>query len=322
MLFNLVKVARSVVTLGLNVARLRAVQYPVLTTGTGDMDVVCVGMGSLLQKTFSEEFRGLATIYSSDLYWTRENKLDNPELLTMDMIVEDMQALVDQVGLDNFVLAGHSCFGIPALEIAKVDPRVSGVMLIGSPPAWNAEHAAFSDAYFKEHASAERKANDAARRAHFEKVKGPVESEVSVNSYEREAARYFVNYDITRGELDDLWDGVIGDDAVIDQYFEFLLPEHDIYKTMDQVKAPVLLLGGPKDYDCLPLLMWDRASEKPADFTIVECPNSGHWPNLEDAEVFDKGVASWAREQELFCEKASIEEIDATENDTTAKMKI
>ncbi len=278
--------------------RLGGKDYPVRVVGNGSIDCLSIGTGTLIPNHLSKQFKDTFTVYATDLYWDSRYSLDNPEKLTISQITKDLKFAAHQLGLKSYVAMGHSCFGMVALEMAKEDPDINGVMLIASCPAWNDEFLAFTQEYFESHADEGRKANDAKRRSHYETVKKPTDSETSLTVYTRDSARYWANYEVDDKMIQSVWQDLVADDKIINRFFCELLPKYKVEVDLEKVTCPVLLIGGPYDFDSLPLVSWANHPAKEIlgnNLTIVECPNSGHWPNIEDTEIFDKKTIAWAK---------------------------
>lgn len=260
----------------------------------GKMPIFIYGLGTLMRRTLSENFYHHFNIYSTDLYWEHRKALEDPASnLTIRKIIDDIQVIVTQLQLDKYILCGHSTFGIIALEAAKHDPRIAGVIMVGSPPNWNQHTWQTANQIFASSASNERKENDAKRRANYELVKKPNENECSINGYIRDTARYWKDFTRSDQFLKQLWEGVEADNAMFNVFFDQLLPNHHYDAHLEKIQCPVLLVGGPYDYDCVPLQLWQEA-KKPKNFDMKVCPESGHWPNFEEPELFDKYVLEWS----------------------------
>lgn len=118
-----------------------------------------------------------------------------------------------------------------------------------------------------------------------------------ITVYTRDSAKYWANYEVDDKTIQAVWRDLVPDDVIVNHFFCELLPKHHIEVGLEKVHCPVLLLGGPYDFDSLPLELWKThpathiLAEK---LTIVPCPHSGHWPNIEDAEIFDQKTKEWA----------------------------
>lgn len=290
---NLIKSLRDLSTVSVEI---RGRSYPITKDGTGDIPVFSLGIGSHLQMTLSEEVKKCVTLYAADLYWLAQDRVQAPESLTIDTpLVADLKEALSQLGLKKPLLAGFSCFGILALELAKrMESEISGVVLVSTPPMWNAEVIDKAQRHFEEVASPDRKANDVRRKSDFEKIRKPNESLASVAAYEADAARYWKDYSLTHEFFEKLWEGIQVDDAIINHFFKKLLPSHVLEKGIESLTTPVVLLAGRLDFDSIPLLLWEHFP-KPMDFTVIDCGECGHWPQLENRSVFDKGLLTWLR---------------------------
>lgn len=268
-------------------------QYPVLKQGTGKIPCLCIGIGSLMQKTLSSDFKKIFTVYSTDLYWIRKYRLNNVAELTLEKIIADIFSMIKQLNLKNPVLCGHSNFGIVATEAAK-NPTVniSGVIMMASAPGWNQSVIQFAHQYFDKYASAERKVNDKLRKEKFLLIKKPDESEISLNYYESDSARYWGDFNITREFLEKLWSGIEVDNNIINHFFNNLLPEHDLSLDINKISVPIILIAGSHDFDSVPLSLWQQFPQPP-HFTIIDCGAVGHWPNLENQQLFDNAISEW-----------------------------
>jgi len=269
--------------------QLRGIKYPVHIEGQG-VPSLCIGIGSLTQRTLSDHFKRHFKVYATDTYWIEKNKVADPTSFTMQQIVDDVIDGANQLNLESPLLIAHSCFGIVALEVAKQKPQpFSGVLLIASPPCWNPESIAFARDHFDRHASEERKSNDRARQAAYLQKKTPQDSCLNLNVYEADIARYWSNFHITRAELEELWDGIEVDDGLGLHFYDTLLPAHTLL-SLDKISLPVLLAAGRQDYDSVPLELW-KQFPKPPLFTILDCGDGcGHWPQIESQPLFDEAV--------------------------------
>ncbi len=270
------------------------VSYPVYIDGNGTKPCLCIGIGSLMQKTLSANFKTWFTTYATDLYWIHENRLPDCSTLTMQQIITDIHHVMTQLALEKPIILAHSAYGIVALELAKNSlANISGIIMVGSPPAWNDKVITFARNYFDTQASHERKENDKQRKERFQKMRKPGESDISINAYEADTARYWGNYQLERAFLEALWQGSEADDAVMNHFFCHILPQHDLSHDIDKINVPVLLAAGQLDFDCVPLSLWDQ-HPKPSQFTMIDCGAVGHWPNLENATLFDREVINWS----------------------------
>lgn len=273
--------------------KLNEAEYPLQIEGQGSVPCLCIGIGSLMMRTLSADFKKMFTLYSSDLYFSLAHKHTHPSSVSMATLVNDIIEVIKQLNLSQPIIIAHSCFGIVALEVAKVmGEDIKGVILVASAPQWNADSMAKTNAYFNTHAEPQRIQNDNERKAKYLLIKKPTDSEVSVERYIADSARYWENFNISEQEIHQLWQDIYIDDAVVNQFFEVILPSHNLALNMNKVVCPVILLAGEKDFDSIPLVQWENYAH-PQHFTIVNCGNAGHWPQLEARTLFDDSIKKW-----------------------------
>ena len=99
-------------------------EYPLRIAGNGPIPCIVTGWGSLTENTISPRFKEMFTVYLTNLYWDKRDALSNPTSLTMEKVCCDIQSIADQLRLDKYVIIGHSCYGLVALETAKSDQRI------------------------------------------------------------------------------------------------------------------------------------------------------------------------------------------------------
>ncbi len=272
---------------------LRGKEYPVTVSGTG-IPILSIGLGQLGQRTLSERFKKTFKVYASNIYWDARYALDNPEKLTLDLIVDDIAELGHQLQLPRYFIFAHSAYGIVALEFAKKYPDlVQGIIMSGTPPNSNAEVAAINNDYFEQHAEPHRKIIDEQRRTEYAQ-----QDATHLNTSERflrhyiwrDAARYWHNPNF---DCSPVWEGIIIDD-VIDHFFSGILPKIDVRHNLEKVSCPIFLAAGASDYDCCPFL-WKKVSNLPKKMVISDFMHSGHWPHYEEQQLFDERVEEWIR---------------------------
>jgi proline iminopeptidase len=265
-------------------------KYNVCIQGSGSVNVLCVGGATLCTRTLSEKFKQITRFYACDLYWPAKFKINNSTTLTIDKIVDDIFSVLDQIEVSEVILFGHSAYGILALEAAKRrDTRIKAVIMVGTPTESNQEIAKTNNKYFEEHATLKRQENDRLRKEYYARIRKSTDSEVSLNAYESFSARYWFDYNITREFLEELWQDVEIDDGLCNHFFNFLLPSHITSTDIEKIDIPVILLAGQYDYDCVPLELWKNYPQ-PANFTVIDCENTGHWPMIENPEAFDSAI--------------------------------
>jgi pimeloyl-ACP methyl ester carboxylesterase len=94
--------------------------------------------------------------------------------------------------------------------------------------------------------------------------------------------------------MQQLWRGIHCNDAVMNHLFNTLLAQYDFAPRVERINVPVIVAGGRKDYDSVPLAIWNQFP-KPRQFELLDCGDAGHWPHWETPEQFDAGIMNWYR---------------------------
>jgi proline iminopeptidase len=100
---------------------------------------------------------------------------------------------------------------------------------------------------------------------------------------------YDPNYDCSW-----LWEGLDGNMDIINHFFGVLLNKYDSLQNLDQLKAPVFIAMGRYDY-AVPYNSWDDVKDKFKSFSHNVFEKSGHYPMLEEPELFDKKLIDWIK---------------------------
>lgn len=266
--------------------------YPILIDGNGPIPCLCIGLGTLLRRSMSDNFRQQFTLYTSDYYWLENSPSLDLNELTIERICLDIIDTARQLKLKNYVLLGHSVFGGLVMEIAKYqDPELRAVIGIGATPGWDEKIIQFKNAYFDQHASKQRKLRFTQMQSEYQRTKNPDDSLGSVDAYYAESAKYFAD-EISKNEMLELWKDVTCNDRLINHLFEKLFPDYDFSSNIEKINVPVAVLGGRKDYDSVPLQLW-KHYPTPKNFNIYDCGDVGHWPHLEASAIFDQHIEQW-----------------------------
>jgi proline iminopeptidase len=276
--------------------KVRGKTYPVLVSGQG-MPTLAIGIsGKLMQRTLSDKFKSNFTLYSSDLYWERRFKLERPTELTLDQMIDDLVEMGKNLNLSQYVLLGHSAYGIVALEFAKRYPKyLQGLILIGTQVNFNPAILIEHEKYFQTHADVKRRQIDAERRAAFSKedhsLNDPMEQFLRSYTW-KEAPRYWhdPSFDCTP-----MWQDIILENELFNHFFDTLLPSIDARTNVQHIQCPIFLASGMSDYDSCP---WDWAKcQIPATMQISKFSKSGHYPHYEEQSLFDERIEAWLKHE-------------------------
>jgi Predicted hydrolases or acyltransferases (alpha/beta hydrolase superfamily) len=208
----------------------------------------------------------------------------DPEAHTLDRVVEDLEVMRRELGLEDVILVGHSGHAFIAVEYALRYPEhVSKLALFNTAPTNTPERQRQSFACFDDTASPERK-------RHFEAEIAKLADDLA-----REPERRFAHvcirmgahsfYDFTTDGAP-LWDGVTMTMPIIDHLWGEAFAQLDLRERLPLLNKPVLLGLGRYDYLVGPLSLWDDIEMQCPHVSKVVFERSGHTPMLEQAEDF------------------------------------
>lgn len=200
-----------------------------------------------------------------------------PALHSLDDLVEDCRALLDDLGLDRCVLAGMSVGGFMALPFAlKYQDRLDGMVLID----------ATSQGYTPE--------EQVAYGAEFDKL--DVDGMVP-RAFAEWAAPYCFGESTFRDNRPlvdywiDRWTTVIPARAVLYQGRSWL-GKDDITSRLSEITIPVLVVHGEEDVPipmerALPML------DALPDATLARIPRAGHSTNVENPTAVNEAIGDF-----------------------------
>jgi len=210
--------------------------------------------------------------------------------ITLDTLVDDIEAVRRAAGVDRVVVFGHSINGLIAYEYARQYPgRVLGVIMNGTPPFRNERFSKLYADYWESTASPERKeALRKSRERTREAIAQLDPGEAMRQTYIAAGAVYWndPSYDCSW-----LLEGVRWNKEVWDRLFEGIVEGYDI-STRDPIRQPVLLTLGRNDF-AVPVISWDGLDRILPNIKIVLFEESGHWPFVDERELFDARLLDW-----------------------------
>lgn len=242
--------------------------------------------------------RAFALAIDEDRQWifvdhrgfSRAHQPYTPADLTLEELVDDIEAVRLELGLEQLTIMGHSGHGYIALAYADRYPAsVSAVTLIAMSPDASAASFAAADRAFEESVCPERQALWRERIIHLDRA------------YEQEPHRGFIHYSLCNGpklwfdptfDATPLWEGV----ELIPELFTTLWGERfaqlDIKPYLRALRSPLLLLLGRYDYWNPPHL-WEPLRGICQTMTIRIFEQSGHTPPYEEPTRFAQVFTSW-----------------------------
>lgn len=212
--------------------------------------------------------------------------------ITLATYMEDIESVRSHLNLDRAVVIGHSHHGNLALEYAKRFPeRVSHLVLIGSPPLEVSQIQRAAETYWENHASDRRKSIHqenlgALFSDGFEKLSP---EHAFVAQYVAESSKYWYDASYNAAHL---WRDVPINMEIIKVFRDFFVRGYEVCWDPGVMMAPVLAVMGRYDY-VVPHVLWDEVRPKLENLTFHLFEHSGHTPQLEEPDHFDRILLEW-----------------------------
>lgn len=258
----------------------------------GETPVLILGSSVYYARAFSPAFRENRTTVFADLrHFARAVDDRRNDEISLEDYLSDVDKIRAEVGFDSFTLVGHSHHGNLALEYAKRFPdRVERIALIGSPPCGVEQVTKAGERFWAENASNGRKAAHSRNLTALLAEDAGSSREAFIRHYLADGPKYWrdENYDAAW-----LWDGVLVNLELIRAFRNFFW-EYDFARRRAQIPAPVLVVMGRHDY-VVPHTLWRDVLPNVENVTYRLFERSGHTPQLEEPQLFDRAFADWLR---------------------------
>ena len=269
-------------------------QLNYLMEGNG---IPCVDIGSSTanwpKKTFSEELRKhIQFIFMDNRAFVPPDVPVNIRKVTVETAVDDVERLRQKLGFEKIAVSGCSYPALLALAYAQKYPdHASHVIMVDMTPYWNDKAQEAGEKYWEMHASDERK--EILKRNH-EQLTDEILSKVppSWRGYVRNAPKYWYDpaYDCSW-----LLEGFYINPDRMGHCLNEELPHYD-FTQGDEITTPVFLALGKYNF-IGPCYLWDDYKDKLPNLSYNLFEKSGHYPMLEEQELFDKKLIEWISSQ-------------------------
>lgn len=255
--------------------------------------ILVLGSTSYYRRTFSLGLRVHATLVFLDArHFGRLDPGYDPDGMSLETYAHDIERVRAEIGLEPATVLGHSHHGNLALAYANRHPEaVTGLVLVGTPPVGVRATQEAGHRYWASRASDRRKKLLRARRDALESsgIAERSDAEAFVARYVADAPRYW--YDPTF-DASPLWKDVSMNMKAVGA-FRALFDDFDlgaVRNALDQI--PTLVVMGRHDY-VVPPTLWDEVEPTPAHLSLHVMDRSGHTPQLEEPEAFDRILLEW-----------------------------
>jgi proline iminopeptidase len=212
----------------------------------------------------------------------------DPKSMTLDTVVEDLEALRLHLKQDRLLLIGHSWGGMLAMAYAAAHPdRVDRLILIGS----GGPTLKFTE-WFDDNIRTRLRPEDVEARAYWEAAakRGFDPGKVAVEGVRAITPGYFFDRTKALAFAADLKDGALHPD-VTSMLFGDLARHYDLRPGLGKLDRPVLIVQGHQDP------IGDKTAEDihaviPRS-TLAYIRKSGHFPWIEQPDEFRRSIVAF-----------------------------
>ncbi|MDH6671187.1 proline iminopeptidase [Paenibacillus sp. LBL] len=259
------------------------------------MPILVVGSSIYYPRLFSELlYTQFQLIFLDHRGFVKPPRALEPEDYTLDQVLDDIETARQTLGLEDFIILGHSGHAFMALEYAAQYPEsVRKVILLNAAPTNSLERQQQSLDGFNETASP-------ARKRQFEGDMALLEGDI-----QREPERRFVHMCIRMGahsfynyafDAASMWDGVFTNMPVMDHLWGEAFAQLNLIESLKGFTKPVFLGLGRYDYLVGPVSLWDTVDGSQENVKKVIFEKSGHNPMFEEPELFEAILTAWIHE--------------------------
>jgi proline iminopeptidase len=266
-------------------------KLPYVIEGQGT-PILIIGSSKYYPRTFSKNFKkNFKCIFMDHRGFAPHPGKVNSSEFDLDILLDDIELVRKAVGVDKCYILGHSGHGYLALEYAKKYPQhVKGVILIGVGPDQSDESNKAAEEYFEQLASSERKKDFAENMKYLAHDIAAHPERRMVDYLLRAKAKGW--YDFTF-DASPLWKDVTVNMQMFDHAWGGIFKTIDITKGLDKFNIPIFLGLGKYDFIVAPPSSWDKLLPLFKNITVYTFEKSGHTPQFEESELFDRKMTEW-----------------------------
>jgi proline iminopeptidase len=208
--------------------------------------------------------------------------------IRLNTFIDDIECLRRRLNLSDFTIMGHSLFGFLAIEYARRYPQyISHIILICTPPSTRYLK---NEEYWITNAPEQRKKLLA---ENYTKISDDYLNTLS--SEQRIIARILADaprmwYDPTY-DASWLYQDLYVNEGMLQHFVDTILGNYRITGG-NTITIPVFLVLGRYDYQ-VPHILWDEYHDFFPTFTFHLFKQSGHFPMVEEATLFNQKLLEW-----------------------------
>lgn len=260
--------------------------------GTG-IPCIVIGDAKVYDHVFSRKLRNHFKLIFLTTAITIPKLYVDLENYTMDNIIDEVEQTRIALDFDKISVMGMSYSSLVALEYAKRYPdHTSHVIMIAMTPAFDAIVFKEQEEYWLSQAPEERKLilEENEKRLTDDELNKLDPSSAFIARYCRNAPKYW--FDAT---YDPSWifkEGLRYNMDLLNHIIGVIFAEYNFMSDLERVTMPVFLALGRYDFVC-PYYLWDDYKDKIPDLSYHLFERSGHWPMLEEQDLFDEKLIAW-----------------------------
>lgn len=251
-----------------------------------------IGSARYYPRTFSQRLREhLRLVFVDHRGFAPASRPVTQADFGLDQLLRDMEHARVSLGLGEVVVIGHSGHAYLALEYAKRYPHaVTRAVLIAAGPSQSTAMAELTERHWRESVCPERKAKQDAALLELPRALAEAPERRFITFCLRLGPRSWFDPDFDAGPL---WEGVSVHMTMFDHVWGEVFRDLDITQGLEGLRAPVLLALGRFDYLVAPHFAWEPYRGLFRELTVRVFDRSGHTPQLEESEAFDRVLLDW-----------------------------
>jgi proline iminopeptidase len=271
-------------------------ELPYVIEGSG-IPLLIVGDIPYNQKTFSNQLRNYFQImFVSQKAFNKAPGCLDRSAYELDALVDDVEAIRQQLAIDTLMILGHSANAYIALEYAKKYPsHTKGVVMVAIAPDLSKENQEYALQNWQSIADDKRK--EALARS-LEKTPDSVLAHLSpsdyfIADYVRKTPQIW--YDYHFNPLHFLKESYFNRD-VFSYVWGEVFASIDLTTNAQDFNIPIWVALGKFDGLVAPLQSWKKIVESFSNVKITVYEKSGHAPHYEESQRFDADLIGWAKQ--------------------------
>jgi len=273
-----------------------AFTLPYRIEGTGHPTIV-IGSSLYYPRVFSQHLRDHLRLVFMDHrgFAPSPGPVDNSEF-ALETLVDDVDRLRSQLDLDQVAVVGHSGHAFMALEYGKKYPEhTSHVIMIGISPVLGDGMLEEAEKNWQAIASPDRRAAEEENMATVsdEELARLAPDQAFIRTYIRNAARVWHD---PRFDCTPFWKDVSVNMDMFNHVWGDLFTKIDVTDGLEGFDRPVFMALGRHDFIVAPPSSWDAILPLFSDVTVRIFEESGHTPQFEEAERFDRELLDWMQQ--------------------------